>query len=137
VTADRQDARAASGVGVGVGPEDAETAEATLEGVRPGMAAERTDLAWSRSGVALLACGVIVLRGLPNVAGDSSRPAEGLLILGLGALTWGLGHWSARQRRTTLAGTRPVARWRDLAPTAIGTATVGMAALFLAVFRPS
>jgi len=135
VTADHQ--RAGAGAAVGVGAEDAEAAEATLEGVRPGMAAERTDLAWSRSGVALLACGVVVLKGLPNVTGDSSRPAEGLLILGLGALTWGMGHWSARQRRTALAGTRPVARWRDLAPTAIGTATVGMAALFLAVFRPT
>ncbi len=120
----------ASGAGPGADP------ELTLEGVRPGMAAERTDLAWSRSGGALLACGVVVLKGLPTVAGDTSRPVAGLLILGLGGLTWGMGHWSARQRRTAMGGDRPVARWRDMAPTATGTAVVGLAALFLAVFRP-
>ena len=100
------------------------------------MAAERTDLAWSRSGVALLACGVVVLKGLPSVVGDTSRPVAGLLILGLGALTWGMGHWNARQRRTVMGTDRAVARWRDMAPTAFGTAGVGLAALFLAVFRP-
>ncbi len=116
--------------------EAAEAAEDTFEGVRSGLAAERTDLAWSRSGVALLACGVVVLKGLPTVPGASSRPAAGLVILALGGLTWGMGHWSARQRRTPRGGDRPVARWRDLAPTAFGTAGVGLAALYLAVFRP-
>lgn len=109
---------------------------ASSDGVLPGMAAERTDLAWSRSGVALLACGVVVLKGLPTVPSETARPVVGVVILALGGLTWGMGHWSARQRRAARTGVRPVARWRDVAPTALGTAGVGLAALFLAVFRP-
>jgi uncharacterized membrane protein YidH (DUF202 family) len=114
------------------GPDDI----ASSDGVMPGMAAERTDLAWSRSGVALLACGVVVLKGLPAVHDVRARPVVGVVILALGALTWGLGHWNARQRRSLATGVRRVARWRDLAPTALGTAGVGLAALFLALFRP-
>ena len=109
---------------------------ASSDGVVPSMAAERTDLAWSRSGVALLACGVVVLKGLPTVPSESARPLVGVIILTLGGLTWGLGHWNARQRRASATGKRAVARWRDVAPTALGTAGVGVAALFLAVFRP-
>jgi uncharacterized membrane protein YidH (DUF202 family) len=116
-------------------PEPEEAAR-TADGIEPGMAAERTDLAWSRSGVALLGCGVIVLKGLPTVSGDTSRPVAGMLILSLGALTWGLGRWSAHAQRAQIGTVRGVARWRDLAPTAMGTASVGTAALLLALFRP-
>ncbi len=44
-----------------------------------------------------------------------------------------LGHLSALRRRH--AGGRHVAVWSDLAPTAFGTAAIGVAALVLALFQ--
>ena len=41
-----------------------------------GMSSERTDLTWSRSGLALLACGVIILKGLPAVTGSAGAPGR-------------------------------------------------------------
>jgi uncharacterized membrane protein YidH (DUF202 family) len=106
------------------------------EGPHPGMAAERTDLAWSRSGVALGACGVIVLKGLPTITGSPSKPIIGTAMLVLGAVTWALGRWSAQRRRPQPGRPRPAATWRDLAPAAYGTAAVGLAGLVLAFLRP-
>jgi uncharacterized membrane protein YidH (DUF202 family) len=110
-------------------------AEEDYEGPDPGMAAERTDLAWSRSGLAIGACGVIVLKGLPAVTGNPSAPLAGAAILVLGILTWGLGRWSAEQRRAQPGRPRAPARWRDLAPAAYGTAGVGLAGLLLIFLR--
>ncbi len=105
------------------------------EGPDPGMAAERTDLAWSRSGLAIGACGVVVLKGLPAVTGNPSAPLAGAVILVLGILTWGLGRWSAEQRRAQPGRPRAPARWHDLAPAAYGTAGVGIAGLLLIFLR--
>ena len=105
------------------------------EGPDAALAAERTDLAWSRSGLALGACGLIILRGLPSVTGDSSRPAMGVAILVLGVITWALGYWSAHRRRPSPGRPRPLATWRDLAPAAYGTAAVGGVGLALALLR--
>ena len=79
------------------------------EGPHPGLAAERTDLAWSRSGLAVGACGLIVLKGLPSITGSPSEPIIGGVILLLGAITWGLGRWSAHRRRPRPGRPRPVA----------------------------
>lgn len=114
----------------GAGPADA---WADGDGPDEGMAAERTDLAWSRSGLALGACGVIVLKGLPSVTGDRSRPAIGGLILGLAIATWALGYWGAHRRRPSPGRPRPTASWADLAPAAYGTAAVGLVGLALAL----
>ena len=105
------------------------------EGPDPGMAAERTDLAWSRSGLALGACGLVVLKGLPSVTGNRSHPVTGALILLLGVVTWALGYWSSHRRRPLPGRPRPVATWWDLAPAAYGTAAVGMAGLVLVFLR--
>lgn len=104
-----------------------------FEGPDAGMAAERTDLAWSRSGLALGACGLIELRGFPSITGSSSRPVVGAAILLLGVVTWALGYWSAHHRRPSPGRPRPVATWRDLAPAAYGTAAVGVVGLGVAV----
>jgi len=117
------------------GSEAAGAAE-DYEGPDPGMAAERTDLAWSRSGLALGACGVIVLKGLPSITGNPREPLIGGAILLLGAVTWALGYWSSHQRRPRPGRPRPVATWRDLAPAAYGTAAIGVAGLVLAFLRP-
>jgi uncharacterized membrane protein YidH (DUF202 family) len=103
------------------------------EGPDAGMAAERTDLAWSRSGLALAGCGLIELRGLPSVTGQAARPLLGAALLALGLLTWALGYWSSHQRRPSAGRPRPVATRRDLAPAAYGTAAVGIVGLVVAL----
>jgi uncharacterized membrane protein YidH (DUF202 family) len=118
-------------------PSHAAGAAEEYEGPDPGLAAERTDLAWSRSGLALGACGVIVLKGLPSITGSTRRPAAGVAILLLGVATWALGYWSSHRRRPQPGCPRRVATWRDLAPAAVGTAAVGTAALVLALLGPS
>jgi len=102
-----------------------------------GLAAERTELAWSRSGLALMACGVIVAKGLPSISGVPSRPEFGFAILVLGILTWGLGLLASHSRREEPGLGRRAARWRELAPVAFGTAAVGAAGFVLACFQPS
>ena len=103
------------------------------EGPDSGMAAERTDLAWSRSGLAIGACGLIELRGVESITGNPSRPLIGGSLLVLGMVTWALGYWSAHQRRPSGGRPRPVATWRDLAPAAYGTAAVGAVGVALAL----
>ena len=52
----------------------------------PGLAAERTELAWNRSTLALFACGAAMLKGLPKVTGKPGRPLAGLLIFAFSGL---------------------------------------------------
>ncbi|MEI7591842.1 MAG: DUF202 domain-containing protein [Actinomycetes bacterium] len=98
-------------------------------GPDPGIAAERTDLAWSRSGVSLVACGIIVFRGMPTITGNASEPIAGSILLTIGIGTWLLGRWSAHRRRGHQTRQRPVATWSDLSPAAYGTVAVGVAGL--------
>jgi uncharacterized membrane protein YidH (DUF202 family) len=106
------------------------------EGIDPGLASERTDLAWNRSGLSLLACGAAVARGLTIGEPVPARTAVGVTILVLGGLTWALGGWQAR-RRAGAGAARHTARPADLLPVAIGTAGVGVAAFVLGLFFPS
>jgi uncharacterized membrane protein YidH (DUF202 family) len=97
-----------------------------------GLAAERTDLAWNRSGLALLACGAVVLKGLPAV-GLAPRHVVGVAILVIGALVWALGGFEATRR----SGATPApATPRELFAVACGTTAVGAAVLVLAAFYP-
>lgn len=107
-----------------------------FEGPDPGLASERTDLAWNRSGLALLGCGAAVAKGM--TVGDPlpGRLAVGSTILVLGFVVWVLGAWQARHRAAPGLA-RPVARPRDLLPIAAGTATVGVAAFVLGLFFPA
>jgi len=106
------------------------------DGRDPGLAAERTDLAWNRSGLALLGCGAAVARGM--TVGDPlpGRMAVGATILVLGGVVWVLGGWQAR-RRSSARGPRRVAARYDLLPVAVGTAAVGVAAFVLGLFFPA
>lgn len=99
-----------------------------------GLASERTDLAWNRSGLALLACGAAVLKGFPP-ADFSARHVVGAVILLLGGFTWAMGAYEAR-RRSRPGLERATAVRGDLLPVAIGTAGVGVAAFVLAALYP-
>ena len=105
------------------------------DGIDPGLAGERTDLAWNRSGLALLACGVAVAKGM--TVGDPlpARVGIGTAILVLGAVVGALGAWQAHRRRAPGLARR-TAQPRDLMPVAIGTAAVGAAAFALGLFFP-
>jgi uncharacterized membrane protein YidH (DUF202 family) len=104
------------------------------EGRDPGLAAERTDLAWNRSGLSLLACGTAIVRGIGRVPLASANTAAGVAVLALGAVTWGLGAWHASRSRRR--GTRPTTAG-DLLPTALGVSAVGVVALLVAILSPS
>lgn len=105
------------------------------ESPTPGFAGERTDLAWNRSGLALLACGIAVARGLRFPVTEPAHEIIGVIILVLGVFTWFMGQWAARKRRRS-GHDREVAKFADLAPVAYGTAAVGAAAFLLALFFP-
>jgi uncharacterized membrane protein YidH (DUF202 family) len=103
-----------------------------------GLAAERTELAWGRSALSLFACGAAVAKGgIPRVSESAARPVVGASLLVLGAVVWLTGLPLARQRSRAASGmldARRPARQRELAPVAVGTAVVGLAALVLAAF---
>jgi putative membrane protein len=108
--------------------------EAAADAPEAGLASERTDLAWNRSGLALLACGAAVLKGFPP-SDLSARHVVGVVILVLGGFTWAMGAYEARRRsRPGLA--RPIATRGDLLPVAVGTTGVGLAAFVIAAFYP-
>ncbi len=94
----------------------------------PGLAAERTELAWGRSALSLFACGAAMLRGVENVTGHSVQPVVGVLVLVLGGVVWSAGVPLARQRaRASVTGVRRPAQMHELLPIAVGTAIVGAA----------
>lgn len=103
----------------------------------PGLAAERTEMAWGRSALALFVCGAAVARGLPGVTGAPGRPAAGVALCVIGGLAWLAGVPYARQRahpeRRPTAGARP----RALLLMSLGTAAVGLGALIIDIVLPA
>jgi len=103
-----------------------------------GLAAERTELAWGRSSLALMVCGVAVARGIPQLSGGSSHPFAGGAVLVFGALAWGSGLPYARTRAIAArSGERHVVTPKELAPLAFGTALVGLGAFLIALLMPA
>jgi uncharacterized membrane protein YidH (DUF202 family) len=101
-----------------------------------GLAGERTELAWGRSGMALFACGAAVAKGIPKVTGEG-RPIIGIIILILGGITWLVSIPLERARRSTDERARLAVHTHELIPVAVGTAAVGLAAFVLAAFFPN
>ena len=97
---------------------------------------ERTDLAWNRSGLAIIACGLVVARGLTLNGFRRADVAVGAVILALGMTSYLLAGWHARRR---LAPDRieTVARPRDVLPLAIGVTIIGFAAFLLGLLFPA
>ena len=97
---------------------------------------ERTDLAWNRSGLAIIACGLVVMRGLTLQGFPPRSVTAGAVILGLGMASYLLAGWHARRR---LAPGRPerAAQAADLLPLAAGVAIIGLAAFVLGLLFPA
>ena len=99
-------------------------------------AAERTRLAWQRSGLSLAGCGLVIARGVPIKGGVKGKPALGLAVLVLGLAAWAIGLRQERRRAKRIGTARDVAALSDLAPIAIGTFLVGVAALLVDLLLP-
>ena len=102
----------------------------------PGLAAERTTLAWQRTGISILAAGLAEIRGLPNRPELTGRPLVGVAIAGLGLLSFLVSSRQANRRARTVSGTtrRTVTR-ADLLPLAASTTLVALGALVLAALK--
>jgi uncharacterized membrane protein YidH (DUF202 family) len=100
----------------------------------PGLAAERTDLAWDRSGLSLIACGAVIIRGLAGTPVSRGNLAVGASILALGIVTWALGSWHLAQARAR--GQRRTTAM-DLLPISLGVTAVGLAAFVLCTVSPA
>jgi uncharacterized membrane protein YidH (DUF202 family) len=116
-------------------PPDADLQDEMLEEDEEGLAAERTDLAWGRSGLAVMGCGVAILRGLPALDAHPAQPVAGAVILMMGGVVWMIGLYAARKRRTEVGEWRPAAQLAELGPIGLGTAAVGLAGAVLVMFQ--
>ena len=102
------------------------------DGRDPTFAAERTDLAWARSGLSLLGCGALILRGIGRTPLTTANVAIGVYVLLLGTMTAFLGAWHARrthQRRGRMTTTA------DLVPIALGVTCIGIAAFVVGAWK--
>jgi uncharacterized membrane protein YidH (DUF202 family) len=103
----------------------------------PGAPVERTRLAWQRSGLSLVACGLLIARGVPVEGGVVGRPSLGLAVLLFGLAAWAVGLRQERVRAKRIGTPRDAAVLSDLAPVAIGTFLVGVAGFVVGLLFPS
>ncbi|HEX6311727.1 MAG TPA: hypothetical protein VF152_08875 [Acidimicrobiia bacterium] len=98
------------------------------------MAAQRTGLAWSRSGLALLVCLAIIARRFFPFATRAEHVA-GFLLLGGGGLGWAIAAYWGRGHSLTagVGGAAAAPRFRLLT---LATVAVAVAGLALAAFPP-
>jgi hypothetical protein len=106
----------------------------SARGADPFGARQRTDLAWSRSGLAIAAVVVIVLRRLPQTSGGS--PTVVLTLLACGLAAWSIGLWLARRVRREDPTPWPTSGPRTMRLLSIGVTLVASAAFVLAL-RPA
>jgi uncharacterized membrane protein YidH (DUF202 family) len=89
-----------------------------IEYADPGLARERTELAWTRTAIAFAALGATLLR---------SHPVAGLLVLVLSAVAWRLGRLSG----TAAAGDVRARRLLLITVTTVGVSLVALVLSFL------
>jgi uncharacterized membrane protein YidH (DUF202 family) len=96
-----------------------------------GLAEERTTLAWSRSSLALLACGAAVLKGVPRLPNPGGRPFVGGVIVALAAVAALVGNWEERARRRSVASGVGAIDRRVVRRVAFANGALGLAACAL------
>jgi uncharacterized membrane protein YidH (DUF202 family) len=102
----------------------------------PGLAGERTDLAWSRSGFAVIITVAAILKYFFALESDTA-PTIVFILLIAGAVAWALALTHARAlARTTLTG-RTLADEVKLRYVAVGTGILGLGALVIALIPPA
>jgi hypothetical protein len=100
-----------------------------IEDTDPGLARERTELAWTRTAISFAAIGGVILK---------YEPAAGLLILALSVLIWELGRL-ARAPGPAGPGGSAAAAWvrsRRLLLIAVAVTIVSFVALAIVLFGP-
>ncbi len=99
----------------------------------PGLARERTELAWNRSGLGLVVAVTILLRRLWPLEGEKTAVALGLI--GAGTALWALGtHLTLDTRRKTASrGVLAVSHFRILT---VGTLVLAAAGFVAGVVLP-
>ena len=101
----------------------------------PGLAADRTTLAWRRSGISVVAVGLAVARGIPTVDGVPGRPLIGLAIVGLGAVAFTVSSILAGRRARHAGTDRPTAALDDLWPVTAATLFTALGATVVVLLR--
>jgi hypothetical protein len=100
----------------------------------PGLARERTELAWSRSGLSVAVTVAVTLRRLWPLTGDKSVVA--LALIAIGAVIWVLGMQLGRRERVSAAAERGVAASTCRMIT-IGTLVLAAAGFLIGLILPS
>jgi Domain of unknown function (DUF202) len=108
--------------------------EAPLEeGARDsGLARERTELAWTRSGLSVAATVVVTLRRLWPLTGDKDVVA--LVLIAVGATVWVVGMQLGRREGALAGGPVVASTCRVLT---IGTLVLAAAAFLVGLFLPA
>jgi uncharacterized membrane protein YidH (DUF202 family) len=98
-----------------------------------GLAGERTDLAWSRSGMAFVVCVAAITKRIAPALSTLDARAIVVLALVVGGLAWAFAlFWARTVAGTTLTGRR-IADAHKLRRIAYGTAALGGAAAVVAL----
>ena len=98
------------------------------------ISVERTNLAWNRSGLALLACLAIIARRFFPVDTRADHVAA-LLLLGAGAAGWAVTLYVGRRAGPPSSDTAEIDRRLRVAT--ISTTAIGVAAFALGLFPPT
>jgi hypothetical protein len=99
------------------------------------LAGERTDLAWTRSGIAFAVCVAVVLRRVWPL--DESGDLLAIGLVGAGAVAWAFGLVVARRVARTTHGGRAVMDARTLWTISAGTFVLALGAFVLGFFPPA
>lgn len=115
----------ATGEGPPVSPAEQDVRSGGAGDGLPGLAEERTALAWTRTGLSFMVAGVVLLRLLRGSGRLDAGLAAGLVVLGALAWLWG---WNAPETRPAVVSALGRAVVRTLA---LGTAVVAVVAAVL------